>query len=368
MRKYLEAMRRIVHIDMDAFYASVEERDRPELRGKPLVVGGPPDSRSVVCTASYEARKYGIRSAMPCAHAQRLCPDAVFVPPRFDAYAAVSRQIRTIFHDYTDLVEPLSLDEAYLDVTHNRLDFPYATPLAREIRERIRSVTGLTASAGVSFNKFLAKCASDCNKPDGLTVIRPEQAPQFLEKLPIGRFFGVGKATQARFERLGIRTGGDLARWDETVLARHFGHRAAQHFWRLAHGIDERPVEPNRKRHSLGTEDTFARDTLDLPWMRQFLSRICGEVVEEMSRKGFEGRVAVLKVKYSDFRQVTRSRTLPRSPATGQELSEAILPLLSLTEAGRVPVRLLGVTVAQGAGTRESPQLELPLQDHPDAF
>lgn len=348
---------------MDAFYAAVEERDNPALRGVPLVVGGPPDSRAVVCTASYAARKFGIKSAMPCSQARRLCPQAVFVTPRFPAYVEVSKQLRAIFHDYTELVEPLSLDEAYLELVDNRRHLPSVTAIAQEIRARIRRETGLTASAGVSFNKFLAKCASDCNKPDGLTVIRPEQAQAFLAGLPIGTFFGVGKATQARFERVGIRTGGDLLEWDEALLARHFGARSARHFWRLARGIDERPVLPFRPRHSLGSEDTFSRDTTDLVWMRDYLRRLCHQVAEEVREKRFEGRVAVLKVKYGDFQQVTRSRTLPDPILDGETLASAILPLLELTEAGHKPVRLLGVTVAQGGTKREGIQLELPLGD-----
>jgi DNA polymerase-4 len=348
---------------MDAFYAAVEQRDDPSLRGVPLVVGGPPDSRAVVCTASYEARKFGIRSAMPCSQARRLCPHAVFVAPRFPAYVEVSQRLRALFREYTELVEPLSLDEAYLEIVDNRRGLPSVTAIAQEIRARIRAETGLTASAGVSFNKFLAKCASDRNKPDGLTVIRPEDAAAFLAPLPIGTFFGVGKATQARFEKLGIRTGGDLLGWSEPLLSRHFGPRAARHFWRLARGIDERPVQPFRPRHSLGSEDTFARDTLDLAWMREHLVRLCRQVAEEARAKGFEGRTAVLKVKYGDFRQVTRSRTLPVPVVDGDTLAQAILPLLELTEAGRVPVRLLGVTIARGHAHHEGLQLELPLGD-----
>jgi len=351
---------------MDAFYAAVEERDDPSLRGIPLVVGGPPDSRAVVCTASYAARKFGIRSAMPCSQARRLCPQAVFVTPRFPAYVEVSRQLRAIFHDYTELVEPLSLDEAYLEIQDNRRGLPSVTAIAQEIRGRIRRELGLTASAGVSFNKFLAKCASDCDKPDGLTVIRPEQAPAFLARLPIGTFFGVGKATQARFEALGIRTGGDLLEWPEPLLARHFGARSARHFWRLARGIDDRAVQPFRERHSLGSEDTFARDTTDLAWMREFLAGLCAKVAAEAQEKRFEGRTAVLKVKYGDFRQVTRSRTLPAPVLDAEGLAQAILPLLELTEAGRTPVRLLGVTLAQGGARREGIQLELPLDLVPE--
>jgi len=356
-------MRRIVHVDMDAFYASVEQRDFPELRGRPVVVGGVPDSRSVVCTASYEARSYGIHSAMPCAHARRLCPQAIFVAPRFTAYAEVSRQIRAIFREYTDLVEPLSLDEAYLGISENRCGLSSATATAQEIRRRIRLETGLSASAGVSYNKFLAKCASDWKKPDGLTVIRPEVAVAFLERLPIGAFFGVGKVTQANFERLGVYTGGDLVGWNEGLLARHFGPRAARHFWRLARGIDERAVEPHRVRRSLGSEDTFPSDVTDLEWMRGFLRRLSDKVAGEVAESGFEGRTAVLKVKYADFRQVTRSRTLAFPLTDGRELSQAVLPLLELTEAGRVPVRLLGVTVAQPQGAHAGAQLELPLED-----
>ncbi|MEN9353469.1 MAG: hypothetical protein RL318_794 [Fibrobacterota bacterium] len=348
---------------MDAFYAAVEQRDNPALRGLPVVVGGPADSRAVVCTCSYEARKFGIRSAMPCSQARRLCPQAIFVSPRFPAYVEVSRQLRAIFHDYTELVEPLSLDEAYLEIVDNRRGLPSVTAIAQEIRARVRSELGLTASAGVSFNKFLAKCASDCNKPDGLTVLRPDDAAGFLASLPIGTFYGVGKATQARFEKLGIHTGGDLLEWNEVLLARHFGARAARHFWRLARGIDERAVQPFRQRHSLGSEDTFASDTTDLDWMRGYLRELCHKVAQELQEKHFEGRTVVLKVKYGDFQQVTRSRTLAMPVMDGEQLAQAILPLLEQTEAGRKPVRLLGVTVAQGNAKREGIQLELPLGD-----
>ncbi|MEX2455980.1 MAG: DNA polymerase IV, partial [Balneolaceae bacterium] len=235
--------RKIIHIDMDAFFASVEQRDFPQYRGKPLLVGGSPQGRGVIAAASYEARKFGIHSAMPASKAVRLCPSAIFVKPRFDVYKEVSQQIRAIFLDYTDLVEPLSLDEAYLDVTENHKGIPSATLIAREIKKRIKEETGLTASAGISENKFLAKIASDMDKPDGIYLISPERAEAFIEDLPIGKFHGVGKATQEKMERLGIHTGKDLKTWNEVNLVKHFG-KSGHHYYRIARGIDNRIVKP----------------------------------------------------------------------------------------------------------------------------
>ena len=306
----MEQLRKIIHVDMDAFYASVEIRDNPSLRGKPVVVGGMPNSRGVVCTCSYAARKFGIHSAMPASKAYRLCPHAVFLAPRFEVYHEVSRQIRAIFLDYTDLVEPLSLDEAYLDVTCNKSGIPYATRTAREIRRRIFEETGgLTASAGVSFNKFFAKVASDMHKPNGLTVIPPSHAEKFLETLPIGKFYGVGQVTKKHFLEIGVKTGGDLRKLSLQRLIRLFG-KTGEFYYEIARGIDHRQVEPKRERKSLGTEITFERDTKDLTEMAPVLRRQAQEISEDLKKRGLTGKTVTLKVKYFDFRSITRSRTL----------------------------------------------------------
>lgn len=362
-------LRKIVHLDMDAFYAAVEQRDRPELRGRPVVVGGPPQSRGVVCTASYEARKFGVRSAMPCSQAARLCPQAVFVAPRFEAYKEVSGQLHRIFSDYTDSIEPLSLDEAYLDVTENKRSWEHATPIAREIRERIRSQLHLTGSAGVSYCKFLAKVASDMKKPDGLTVIRPEQARAVIDGLSVGQFFGVGPVTERKLREAGIATGADLHAFGEERLANLLG-RMGGFLWRLSDGRDDREVESQRERKSVGAEDTFARDQMELGVLRDFLGGLAQKVMERLDRAGLRGRTVTLKVKFGDFHQVTRSRTLPEPVHEVEFLAEVARELLSDTQAGQTPVRLLGIQVSLfgqedplPAGTWE--QLELPLGEDP---
>src|SRR3954468_17735250 len=309
----LERQRKVIHIDMDAFFASIEQRDNPDLRGKPVAVGGA-RQRGVVAAASYEARRFGVRSAMPSVTARRKCPDLVFVPPRFDVYKAVSLQIRAIFADYTPLIEPLSLDEAYLDVTENLKGIASATRIAEAIRARIRAETGLTASAGVSYNKFLAKLASDQDKPDGLFVITPAQGPAFVEALPVGRFHGVGPATEARMHRLGIRTGADLKAQPLAVLEQHFG-KAGPYFHAIARGIDHRPVQPNRERKSIGAEATFFRDLIELYEMRAELQPILDKVWRWCESSGVRGRTVTLKVKYADFRLITRARSLPEAVA-----------------------------------------------------
>jgi DNA polymerase-4 len=283
-------MRKIIHIDMDAFYASVEQRDEPSYRNKPVIVGGSPQGRGVVAAASYEARKYGIRSAMPAIRAIKKCPHAIFVKPRFDVYKEVSQQIRAIFDEYTDLVEPLSLDEAYLDVTHPFTGPPSATLIAKEIKHKIRTRLDLVASAGVSYNKFLAKIASDLDKPDGLSIILPEEAEAFLRSLPIGKFYGVGHATQQKMEKLGIRTGEDLLQWSESDLAAAFG-KAGHHYYYLVRGIDDREVKPHRIRKSVGKERTFAEDVTDMDWIRTFLTELAGKVAESLQRVGGGGQV-----------------------------------------------------------------------------
>lgn len=346
---------------MDAFYASVEQRDHPELRGKPVVVGGPPDSRSVVCTASYEARKFGIRSALPCSQAYRLCPTAIFTPPRFEAYKEASRHLHRIFRDYTDLIEPLSLDEAFLDVTANGL----ATPIAKEIRTRIRQELSLTGSAGVSYCKFLAKVASDLRKPDGLAVITPDRAPGIIDRLPVGKFFMVGPVTEKRLIEAGIATGLDMRSAGLDRMTQVMG-RQGRFLYELSCGIDHRPVEHRRESKSVAAEDTFQRDTTDLAWMRGFLATLSRKVGDRLASKGLEGRTITLKVKFHDFRQITRSRTLDEPTCGGEEILAATLDLLCETEAGRIPVRLLGIQVSHfdDPNSRDPgrwEQLELPL-------
>jgi DNA polymerase-4 len=276
---------------MDAFYASVEQRDNPELKGKPVAVGGS-SNRGVVAAASYEARKFGVRSAMPSKIAIRKCPDLVFVRPRFEVYKQVSNQIREIFHDYTDLVEPLSLDEAYLDVTSNKKEMPSATLIAKEIRAKIKERTNLTASAGISINKFLAKTASDVNKPDGLFLIRPKAAIEYVEKLPIERFFGVGKVTAQKMHNLGIKNGFDLKQLTEDELIRHFG-KVGHYYFNIARAIDDREVNPKRIRKSLGAESTFSTDLKDLEKIKAELDKITEEVTRRMKNSGTKGKTLI---------------------------------------------------------------------------
>ena len=331
--------RKIIHIDMDAFYASVEQRDHPEYRGRPIAVGydGP---RGVVATASYEARPYGVHSALSSAMAKRLCPNLIFVPARFEAYKEVSRQIRGIFRDYTELVEPLSLDEAFLDVTHIRS----ATLVAREIKARILAQTGLTASAGISVNKMLAKIASDYRKPDGLFTIPPERIDEFVAGLPIERFFGIGEVTARKMHRLGIHTGADLRLWEEAALVHHFG-RAGHSYYGYARGIDEREVTPNRIRKSLGAETTFAEDTDDRGQLKQELSAVREEVWNRLMRHEFRGKTVVLKLKFDNFRQITRSKTLFTPVDSAETLRLVSEELLAAVDFHGRKIRLIGLTV-----------------------
>ncbi|WP_341705012.1 DNA polymerase IV [Ferrovibrio sp.] len=361
--------RKIIHIDMDAFYASVEQRDNPELRGRPVAVGGSRE-RGVVAAASYEARAFGVRSAMPSVTARRKCPALVFVKPRFDVYKAVSRQIRDIFADYTPLIEPLSLDEAYLDVTENLKGLPTATAVAEEIRTRIRETTGLTASAGVSYNKFLAKLASDENKPDGLFVIRPQAGAAFVAGLPVGKFHGIGPATAAKMERLGIRTGADLRGQTLPFLRQHFGKSGTFYYW-ISRGIDERPVRPDRIRKSVGAENTFFTDLHSLPEAEAALQPIIGKVWSYCQKAGIRGRTVTLKVKFADFQQITRSRTAPAPIAGIDDIVAAVQELLDGVFPVAKGIRLLGVTLsgldnpqAEGetaADDAPAPQLRLTL-------
>ncbi|MEN8131906.1 MAG: DNA polymerase IV [Pseudomonadota bacterium] len=338
-------LRKIIHIDMDAFYASVEQRDFEHYRGKPVVVGGSPDGRGVVAACNYEARKFGIHSAMPAAQARRLCPHAVFIRPRFEVYRGVSRQIREIFHVYTPLVEPLSLDEAYLDVTHTQAFDGSATRLAKDIKREIRAGTDLTASAGVSYNKFLAKIASDMDKPDGLFVITPAEGPEFVERLPIGRFHGIGKATESRMKGLGVHTGADLKAIPLYRLQRLFGKQSA-YYYEVARGIDDRPVVTRRKRKSLSSEKTFEQDIGDISTMLVHLQALAEQVSSDLQGKRLAGRTLSIKVKYDNFEQITRSRTFNTPVHCIEELSLQLPELLRKTEAGRRKVRLLGVCVS----------------------
>lgn len=346
---------------MDAFYASVEQRDNPQLRGKPVIVGGKPGSRGVVAACSYEARRHGVHSAMPCASAYRLCPDAVFLQPRFDVYRGVSRQIQALFREVTDLVEPLSLDEAFLDVTGSSRWQGSATLIAQEIRTRIRMVTGLTASAGVSYNKFLAKIASDVNKPDGLFVITPEQAQDFIDKLPVGKFFGVGKVTEARMHELGLRCGADLRGLGEEQLVRRFG-KAGRFFFRASCGIDERPVNARRLRKSLSKETTFAEDTCNRDEMLSVIFKLAGQVAASLKENQLYAKSVYIKVKYGDFRQVTRSMMLAQPCQNIGSLEQELADLLTHTEAGMRPVRLLGVGVSGLIGGPEPAQADTQQQ------
>ena len=351
--------RKIIHIDMDAFYASVEQRDNPELRGKPVAVGG--GHRGVVAAASYEARKFGVRSAMPSVTARRRCPDLVFVKPRFDVYRAVSQQIRAIFADYTDLIEPLALDEAYLDVTEDRRGLGSAKAIAEEIRARIKAETGLTASAGVSYCKFIAKLASDQNKPDGLCVIPPGKGSAFVATLPVKRFHGVGPVTAAKMERLGISTGADLARWPIEQLEAHFGS-SGRWYWRIARGIDEREVKPDRPYKSVSAERTFDVDYVEAEDLRRELSRVAGYAWQRIERAEVKGRTVTLKIKFGDFSLITRSKTFSSSITDFRTFETAGLALLD----GLLPVskgiRLLGLGLHSIIEEDESAPRQLGLE------
>jgi DNA polymerase-4 len=334
-------MRKIVHIDMDAFYASVEQRDDAQLRGKPVVVAWR-GKRSVVCAASYEARRFGIRSAMPAVHAERLCPDAVFVPPDFTRYRAVSRLVREIFISHTDLVEPLSLDEAYLDVTENKTGLPTATRVASAIRKQIREELYLTASAGVAPNKFLAKIASDWRKPDGLFVIQPDEVATFLPPLPVGRLPGVGKVTEARLAKLGILTVGDLQNLELAALESAFGSHGLR-LYQLARGIDENPVVPDRPTQSVSAEDTFERD-VPLSETEPMIRRLAEKAWAASRKESRIARTVVLKLKTSEFKILTRSHTSPHPPSTCDELTNIALSLRERISLGpRQRFRLVGV-------------------------
>jgi DNA polymerase-4 len=353
--------RKIIHVDMDMFYAAVEMRDRPELRGKPLVVGGRPDSRSVATTANYEARKFGIHSGMSCAQARRLCPQCLFIPPDFKKYHQVSEQIHGIFHEFSDLVESVSLDEAYLDVTRNKKNESSATRLAREIKQRIFVATGLTASAGVAANMFVAKIASDARKPDGLCVVRPEQVMAFIRPLPVLKIPGIGRVTDARLQQLGILTVADLEKKPLEFLEREFG-KFGLYLYDIARGVDERPVMPWRERLSYGAEETFPRDIPEKEPLLEFLRECAERVFTELKEEGKLARTVTLKIKYADFQLVTRRRTFECFLASPAEIFRAARDLLERTEAGRQPVRLAGIALSNFTPARRNREVaEAPL-------
>jgi len=338
--------RKIIHIDMDAFYASVEQRDHPEYRGKPVIVGGPPNSRGVVATASYEARKFGVRSAMSSRRAVQLCPEGIFVYPRFDVYKEVSRHIREIFSRYTDLIEPLSLDEAYLDVSVDKQGIGSAIEIAKLIKQAIKEELRLTASAGVSINKFVAKIASDMNKPDGLTFIGPSQITSFMEQLPVEKFHGVGKVTAEKMKKMGLHTGADLKRLSENEIKQYFGKPGA-FYYRIVRGIDEREVQPHRETKSTGAEDTFPVDLTEIEEMNSQLARIGGLVTARLKRHNLKGRTITLKIKYSDFKQITRNQSLSFATDDLEIIVKTAQQLLAaVVEQEEKPIRLLGISLS----------------------
>lgn len=357
------ALRKIIHVDMDAFYASVEQRDNPRWKGKPVIVGGTPDHRGVVASASYEARKFGVRSAMSSRRAAGLCPGAIFVRPRMEKYKEVSRELRAIFHGVTDRVEPLSLDEAYLDVTENKLGEPSATRLAKLLRQQIQTQLRLTASAGVGPNKFIAKVASDIRKPNGLTVIPPDRVPDFIATLPVERFWGVGPATAKKLHAKEIRTGADLRRQRPADLHRWFGGFGL-FLHDLSQGIDSREVCSHREAKSRGSETTFEKDMWDSGELEKTARELAEDVAQSLERLGRGSRTVVLKVKYADFSSITRTRTLDTDTRDKDVIARTAIELLrSATDAGRTPIRLLGVSVKlPGADAVKSDSAQLILE------
>lgn len=349
----MEMERKIIHIDMDAFYASVEQRDHPELRGKPVAVGRG-EERSVVAAASYEARRYGVRSAMPSQRAKRLCPDLIFVPGRMDVYKEVSRQIHEIFHLYTDIIEPISLDEAFLDVTENKLGIPLAVDIARDIKRRIREELHLVASAGVSYNKFLAKVASDYRKPDGLCTIHPSHAVDFIARLSIEQFWGVGPVTAKRMHEMGIHNGRQLQQYSLETLVRQFG-KAGKLYYDFARGVDLRPVEAVRVRKSVGCEHTLEKDVSQRSSAIIELYHVAKELEGRLKRTGFVGNTLTLKIKFNDFMQITRSVTLAQQDFTNFKLLyPQAKALLKEVDYENHPIRLIGLTVSHPREEREA--------------
>lgn len=345
--------RKIIHIDMDAFYASVEQLDNPDLKGKPLAVGGG-EKRGVVSAASYEARKFGVRSAMSGALALRKCPELIFVPPRFDRYKEISNQIRAIFHDYTDLVEPLALDEAFLDVSANMHNHNSATEIANEIRERILAETGLTASAGISINKFMAKIASDINKPNGQKTIKPHEVIPFLEKLPIHKFFGVGKVTAKKMNSWGIYNGYQLKQHTLEFLTQHFG-KSGKHFYNIVRGIQYSEVKPNRTRKSVGTERTFRFNIENTDEIISELERIAEHTEKRMQSANTSGKTITVKIKFADFTVHTRSRTISEYVSKKSDFFPVVKELVNQEPIDN-PVRLLGISLSNLEGERPAPK------------
>jgi DNA polymerase-4 len=337
-------MRKIIHIDMDAFFASVEQLDNPELRGKPVAVGGSGE-RHVVAAASYEARKFGVRSAMPSLTAKKLCPDLIFVRHRFDRYNEVSEKVFEIFREYTDMVEPLSIDEAFLDVTVDKRNIGSATLVAQEIKNEIKLKTGLTASAGISFNKFLAKIASEMKKPDGLFVIKPDDAQQFIENLPVEKFYGIGKVTAEKMHKLGIHNGNDLKKWELPDLIRNFG-KTGKFYYEIVRGIDDRPVETDSERKSIGTELTYEKDLTTSFELIAELYKVEKELMKRLKHAETTGKTLTLKIKFSDFTQITRSRTLRHYIRNFDTLHREVTEIRKTLELEGTKIRLLGVSVS----------------------
>jgi DNA polymerase-4 len=350
-KKYIEG-RKIIHIDMDAFYASVEQRDNPELKGKPIAVGGG-SKRGVTTTASYEARKFGVRSAMPGWKAKELCPHLIFVPPRFQVYKEVSLKIRKIFKKYTDLIEPLSLDEAFLDVTQNKINNPIATDIAASIKKNIFETTQLTASAGVSYCKFLAKIASDVDKPNGITVIKPHRAIEFIEELPVRKFFGVGKVTAQKMEALGIYTGKDLAILPKNELVRLFG-KSGNFYYNIVRGIDNRPVVPNRIRKSLAVERTLESNLNDMNAIFEFTNQLAEKLHERLTKAGFSGKTLTLKLKNADFIIKTRSITQSSPFQSIESIKSQAFTLLQENKNLCKNIRLIGLTISNNTNENTS--------------
>ena len=357
----MEGIRKIIHVDMDAFFASVEQLDQPQLRGKPVIVGGNPKKRGVVAACSYEARQYGVHSAMPCSRAVKRCPHAVFTPPRMWRYREISQKVMKIFQDITTQVEPLSLDEAFLDVTTNALGNPSATQLAEIIRQKIKKDTGLTASAGVSYNKFLAKIASDLKKPNGLSIILPENAISFLDNLPVGKFFGVGKVTELKMASLGIIFGKDLRRFNKDDLIYHFG-KTGTFYYNIVRGKDDRPVKPHRERKSIGSETTLHLDTIDISLIDDILATLAHKIETVLDEKDCGASTLTLKVRYHDFNTITRSMTLPAPIFSAESILYHISRLKISTDIGQKKVRLLGISLSKlvSKSIKKPVQLMLP--------
>jgi DNA polymerase-4 len=359
--------RKIIHIDMDAFFASVEQRDHEHLRGKPIAVGGLPEGRGgVVATASYEARKFGVRSAMPSKRAQQLCPELLFIKPRFDVYKSVSESIREIFRRYTDIIEPLSLDEAYLDVTDDKLQIGSAITIAENIRKAIKDELQLTASAGVSVNKFVAKIASGMKKPDGLTFIGPSKVQEFVEQLAVENFYGVGKVTAEKMRGLGLFTGKDLKKLSEEDLVRHFG-KTGHFFYKIVRGIDDRPVEAFRETQSVGAEDTFPEDLIEEDELNKELDRIAEVVTRRLKKNNLKGRTVTLKIKYNNFKLITRSRSVLQPVDDAVTIAFHAKQLLETTLPSPRGIRLLGISVSRfnelpDNSDKFDPQLKIDFQ------